>query len=321
MIAIVASFCAAATVFMFSAWLIRARAMHPSEERLRDLSPRKNTGGGKMNSGVLRRAPSSIPAISRWLSASGYAERWTDDLERANVKLRSGEYLLVRGFAGIVAAGLVLVIARSSIAVVIAIPVFLFAYMAPSYWLRFRTKRRLSEVNAQLVETVSLVASGLRAGFAFAQSIDVASKRMGAPIANELNRMLLDVNLGASMEDALRAMNERIGSDDVDMVVTAILIQRATGGNLAEVLEIVTETMRDRSRIQGEIKTLTSSQRLTGWILSLWPALLGLVFLAINPSMMSLLWTTGAGIVLLVIWFVLNLLGLLTIQRILNIDI
>ena len=133
--------------------------------------------------------------------------------------------------------------------------------------------------------------------------------------------MLLDVNLGSSMETALANMNERIGSDDVDVVVTAILIQRNTGGNLAEVLDSVTETMRDRERIQGEIKTLTSQQRLTGWILSLWPVGLGLLFLLVNTDRMSLMWTTAPGIVLLVIFMILNVLGFFTIQRILDIDI
>jgi hypothetical protein len=112
-------------------------------------------------------------------------------------------------------------------------------------------------INSQLVETLSLMTNGVRAGFAFGQSIDVAAKRIGPPMSVELNRLLLDVNLGGSMEDALSAMNERIGSDDVDMLVTAILIQRSSGGNLAEILESIGETIQERERIFGEIKTLT----------------------------------------------------------------
>lgn len=166
-----------------------------------------------------------------------------------------------------------------------------------------------------------LISNAQRAGFAFSQGIDVATKRIGPPMSVELNRMLLDMNLGASTEAALHAMNERIGSDDVHMVVTAILIQRQTGGNLAEVLDHVTETMRDRDRILGEIKTLTSSQRLTGFVLSLWPMALALVFLAINPDMMSLMWTTDAGLVMLGTWIVLNAAGFFAIRRILDIDI
>jgi tight adherence protein B len=161
----------------------------------------------------------------------------------------------------------------------------------------------------------------VRAGFAFAQSLDVAAKRMGPPISVELNRVLLDISMGGSTEDALSAMNERICSDDVDMVVTAILIQRSSGGNLAEILDVVAETMRDRERVQGEIKTLTASQQLTGWILSLWPAALALGFFAITPSTMSRLWTTDAGLVLLGMWLTLNTLGVVSLRRILDIDV
>ena len=169
--------------------------------------------------------------------------------------------------------------------------------------------------------TPALIAGALRSGFAFSQGVDVAAKRIGPPMSVELNRMLLDVNLGASMEAALTSLNERIGSDDVDVVVTAILIQRNTGGNLAEVLDSVTETMRDRERIQGEIKTLTSQQRLTGWVLSLWPMGLFLLFFLVNHTRMALMWQTPVGIVLLVVFVILNLLGFFTIQRILDIDI
>ncbi|HEY8173644.1 MAG TPA: type II secretion system F family protein, partial [Dehalococcoidia bacterium] len=287
------------------------------------LSPQRDVTiqQGEDGEALLRRSASSIPAITRFLDARGYAVRWAFQLEQAGLTLRPGEYFLVRMMFALVTFAVVFVIGRNALTFVIALVAALVGFMLPAIWLRLRISRRINKINAQLVETITLIANAQRAGFAFAQGVDVAVKRMGPPISLELTRMLLDMNLGASTESALAGMNERIGSDDVDMVVTAILIQRQTGGNLAEVLESVTETMRDRERIQGEIKTLTSSQRMTGWVLSLWPAALGLLFFAINPSMMSLMWTTGAGIVLLVIWVVLNMMGIFTIRRILDIDI
>src|SRR5207302_1377754 len=207
------------------------------------------------------------------------------------------------------------------IALLVGLVAGLMLYQVPALWVGFRTKRRIEKINAQLVETITLISGALRSGFAFSQGVDVAAKRIGPPMSVELNRMLLDVNLGASMEAALTSLNERIGSDDVDVVVTAILIQRNTGGNLAEVLDSVTETMRDRERIQGEIKTLTSQQRLTGWVLSLWPMGLFLLFFLVNHTRMALMWQTPLGVVLLVIFVILNLLGFFTIQRILDIDI
>jgi tight adherence protein B len=320
---IIAAFIAGAAIFMALAYVVRARALQPAEARLKYLSPRtqvvaKEESDGKV---LLRRDASSIPAISGLLSRRGYAAKWAEDLERAGVTLRPGEYFLMRVMAGIIASAIVMLIFRSAFGFVIAIAIGMVAYMIPAFWLNFKVKSRINKINGQLVETITLIAGAQRAGFAFAQGVDVAAKRVGPPMSVELNRMLLDINLGASTEDSLRAMNDRIGSDDVDMVVTAILIQRQTGGNLSEVLDNVTETMRDRERIKGEIKTLTSAQRFTGYVLSAWPMLLGLAFFAINPSMMSLLWTTGPGIALLILWGFLNLMGFFTIRRILAIDI
>jgi tight adherence protein B len=302
---------ASACLFLFLVYLLRARALRSPELRIQRLSPSRDVTIGSAGDGAsfLKRNSSSIPALSRWLNTRGYAERWAFELERADLSLRPGEYFMVRLVLAVAAAGIVALIGRNAIAAVIAVLLAALMYMLPAQWLKLRTQRRLRKINAQLVEAISLITNGVRAGFAFGQSVDVAAKRIGPPISVELNRMLLDVNLGGSMEEALSAMNERIGSDDVDMLVTAILIQRTSGGNLAEILESIGETIQERERIHGEIKTLTSSQQLTGWILSLWPAVLALGFFAINPSTMSLLWTTNAGLVLLGIWFTLNTLG------------
>lgn len=312
-----------AAVFMMFAYAVRARMLRPSEARIRYLTPRQDLVVEKVADGkaLLKRDASSIPAFSRMLGASGYAARWALELERAEVKLRPSEYLMVRLMLGLVAAAFITLLGRSAIAFVVGIPIGAIMYMMPAYWLRLKTQRRTDKINAQLVETITLIGNALRAGFAFAQAVDVAAKRMGPPMSVELNRMLLDVNLGSTVEDALSAMSQRIGGDDVDMVVTAILIQRNTGGNLAEVLEQVTTTMRDRERIQGEIKTMTSSQRLTGWVLSLWPVTLGLLFYVVSPATTSMLWKSQTGLFLLGIWVVLNFLGVYSLRRILSIDI
>jgi tight adherence protein B len=314
---------AGASVFLFAAYMIRARALRPSEARLTKLTPQPRLSVERVGDQnvLLRRDSSGIQVIGRFLDANGYAERWATELERADLKLRPGEYFILRLLLAVATVAAFTVVGQNGLAFVVGIAAGAMMYMLPSYYVRYRTQRRIKKIESQLVETLTLIASALRAGFAFAQGVDVASKRVGAPMANELNRMLLDVNLGASMEEALSALNKRIGSDDLDMVVTAILIQRNVGGNLAEVLESVTETVRDRERIYGEIKTFTSQQRLSGNVLSVWPILIGGLFFLINPGMMSLLWETGIGLVLLTIWVILTTLGIFTIRKILNIDI
>ena len=316
-----AAMAALAVLFLFT-FLVRAQALRPAESRLHRLSASRNvTLDTSGDNTILRRNPSSIPAIGRLLTSRGYAAQWNSDLERAGLTLRPVEYVLIRLIMGGFVFMLILLLMMSPVGLVLAFAGGAVGFMIPAFWVSTRIKRRVRGIENQLVETLTLMASSQRAGFAFAQAVELAAQRTGPPISLELNRLLLDLNLGASTEDALMAMNERVQSEDLDLVVTAILIHRQTGGNLAEILDNVTETMRDRERIKGEIKTLTASQRLSGMILSGWPAVLGLLFLLINPGGMSLMWTTTAGVIMLGIMILLNLLGYFSIRRILDIDI
>jgi tight adherence protein B len=316
-----AIFASLAVLFLFT-FLVRAQGLRPSESRLRHLSAsRAVTVAASGDNSILRRDPSSIPALGRLLTNRGYATQWNTDLERAGLTLRPAEYLLIRLIVAAVAFLIVMMILLNPVGMLLAFVAAVFGFMIPAFWVSTRIKKRVKGIEDQLVETLTLMANSQRAGFAFAQAVELAAQRTGPPISLELNRMLLDLNLGASTEDALMAMNERVQSEDLDLVVTAILIHRQTGGNLAEILDNVTETMRDRERIKGEIKTLTASQRLSGVILSGWPVLLGLIFAAVNPKGMSLMWTTGPGLVMLAVMLGLNLAGFFSIRRILAIDI
>ena len=315
-----AAFAAASALFLVMAYFVRAHAFRPQEARLKTLSLADMTADEAEAERVLRRGPSSA-IVSRLLSTSAYADRWQLQLDRADVKLRPSEYFLLRLILAVIGVALVTAIGKSSLAFFFGLPIGAALYMAPAYWVNMRTERRMRAIDTQLVETITLISNALRAGFAFSQGIDAAAKRVGPPMSIELGRVLVDISLGRSTEEALAALNERIGSDDLDMVVTAILIQRSSGGNLVEVLDNVTATMRDRERIRGEVKTLTSAQRFTAWVLSIWPLCVAAMFFAVNPDIMSLMWTTGAGVALLVVWAILNLAGILTLQRILSIDI
>src|SRR3970040_2215470 len=146
-----------------------------------------------------------------------------------------------------------------------------------------------------MVEMLGMVANSLKSGYGLMQSFEFASKQLEAPMATELKRMIRDANLGMAAEDALAAMGERIDSADLDMVLTAINIQRSVGGNLAEILESVSYTMRERERIRGEIMTLTSQERMTGIIIGGLPIGMGALFMLINPDYMGLLFTTTGG--------------------------
>jgi tight adherence protein B len=153
------------------------------------------------------------------------------------------------------------------------------------------------------------------------QSFEFAGRQMEPPIALEIRRMIRDANLGMSAEDALTAMGERIASKDLDMVLTAINIQRAVGGNLAEVLDQVGTTMRERERIRGDIITLTSQQRMSGIVIGGLPIFMFALFMGMNPSYMGVLFTEMAGRVMLVAATSLEVLGYFSIKRIMAIEI
>jgi tight adherence protein B len=319
---LLAAVTASVTVMLFAAYAARRLSLRPADQRLRVLAPGgvdvEPRGEGEV---ILRPGTSSLAFVGRFLDRQGYAARWRRQLERAGLTVRPGEYFLMRCLFAAALFVVPVVVLRSLPGLLLGAVLAAAGFMLPALWVSARARSRIGKIERQLAETITLISNAQRAGFAFAQGIEVAAERMGPPISTELARMMFDMNMGASTEDALVAMNERIGSEDLDLVVTAILIQRQTGGNLAEVLDNVTEIMRDRDRIKGEIQSLTASQRMSGVILSLWPIALGLLFFAINPSMMSLMWTTIPGLVLLGIWGTLNLVGFLALRRILRIDI
>jgi tight adherence protein B len=292
-----------------------------ADRRLRSLNagqPQENAAARAL----LKRGPSSIPMLRRVLDTSSWADQAAIDLERAHVSLRVGEYLLMRFFCAVLLFAIPLLFAGGSFAgIVVAIVLGLVGFMLPAVWIGLRRRRRLGTIDKQLVEGLTQISNAIRAGFAMLQAIDASAQRLRGPLSEEFSRLVADVRLGSSLEDSLAALSARVGSYDLDMVVTAILIQRSSGGNLSEVLDNVAETIRERERIRGEIRVLTSSQRFASWVLSLWPVVLAGVFFLINPDLMSNLWTETAGIVLLVIALVLQLLGFFTIRRVIAIEI
>lgn len=292
------------------------------EQRLGAWNRQPVIDGGLRSGDVLRRGASSLPFLRSFLSRSAWSERAATDLQRAGLRLKVGEYLLLRLLLATLAAlGTVLLIRSGLTGLLLACPTAVLGFTLPAWYVRLRKERRTAAIDGQLVEMLHLVSNALRSGFAFSQAIEMAAKQLAPPLRDELNHLLRDNALGARTEDALRDLAARAGSYDLDMVVTAILIQRTTGGNLSEVLDNVSETIRERDRIRGEVRSLTSHQRLTGQILAAYPVFLALIFFLISPSLMSILWTDAVGRVLLVAAGSLQLLGALIIRRILNIDI
>jgi len=213
-------------------------------------------------------------------------------LESADVPVSGSEALRFGTPAAAVLVVLAFVLSRSVVvgaAAVIGVP------MVPVAFLRLRAARRRRQFTSDLPDTLQLLAGSLRGGYSFFQAIAMVSEQRSGPIGAELRRVVAEARLGRSPEEALRAAAQRMNSADLEWVVMAVSIQRELGGNLAEVLSTVQETMVLRQRLRREVRALTAEGRVSAYVLGGLPIALGLVLYAMNPHYMGVLFRTGMG--------------------------
>ncbi len=312
---------AAALVFVAVAGVVTAILSTPARAAERRILQLGQSPEQSHVDSVLRRDTGTFPFLRRIMN-SGWSERARLDILRAGMSLKVSEYLLIRlATAAIAGAAFFLLFSGSSLGFFIAVFATFLGYMAPAWLLTIRRARRIDKMNAQLAEALALISNSLRSGFAFTQAVELAAKQLSAPIAGEFAEFLRDTSLGAPMDEALRKLSDRTGSYDIEMMVSTILIQRTTGGNLSEILDNVASTIRERERLQGEIKALTASQRFTGLVLSIYPLGLGLLLIGLAPSIYKVLWTEEGGRILLIIAAILQVMGIFTIRRILRLEV
>lgn len=302
-------------------WLLTARNTRKVETRLAAMQKQQVEHSGDVEN-VLKRDTGTFPLIRRFTGDSGWGERARVDLAQAGLTLKVSEYLLMRlFFAVIVALIVVAIFGSSSLLPLILLGGIALGFMLPGWWVGLRKSRRKEKLSKQLPEAVSLMANSLRSGFAFSQAMELAAIQVADPIKTEFDQYLNDVSLGSPSDEALIRMSERVGTYDMDMLVSTILIQRTTGGNLSEVLDNVAETIRERERLQGEIRALTSSQRFAGLILSIYPIVLLLLFTALAPDIWTILFTDPVGRIVLAVAATLQVVGIVTIRRLLRLEV
>ena len=268
-----------------------------------------------------KQAYSGIPLLSSLLARMGSSEAVALQLERAGVPLRVGEFYMIRGIAACALFLAPLIFGFSMFNLFIALVLGAVGYMAPAKWLTNKRNKRTERINIQLVDMLGMVSNSIKSGYGLMQSLDFAGGQLPAPLGLELRRMLREATLGMTSEDALAAMGQRIDSKDLDLVLIAINIQRAVGGNLAEILDKVAYTMRERERIRGDIATLTSQQKLTGIVVGGLPVFMFAVFTVMNPDYMSVFFEESIGRIILVVAIGLEVLGYLAMKRIMAIEI
>ena len=271
-------------------------------------------------------APGSPGAIKgRMLDAVGYVAGQRgftalvhEKLERAGLPLRPVEYIYLHLIFVIIMG---LLVGLGSGSVLIAMVVVLIAVIVPILLLDNAIERRRQRFEEQLPEVLNLVAGSLRAGWGMLQSIGLVVEQMAAPASTEFARVQTEARLGLPVEEALEGMAERLDSDDFRWTVAAIAIQREVGGNLAEVLDIVSATMRDRAELRRHIRSLTAEGRLSGTILILLPIVELGVLMLVNPSYMGAMFSHPFGWFLAIMGVALLLVGAVWLRRAMAVEV
>jgi tight adherence protein B len=225
-------------------------------------------------------------AIGEWVNKrverTTFGERIARDLARADLKIKPGEYIALYVILMMGGALLAyLVGGRNPVSALIGAGL---GALIPGFYVKSQKSKRLVKFNDQLPDMLNLVVNGLRAGYSTMQAMEAVSKELPAPICDEFRRVVQEMQLGISMEKALDNLLRRIPSEDLDFVVTAINVQREVGGNLAEIMDVISYTIRERVRIKGEIRALTSQAIYSGRALALMPLILMCVLWFINRS-------------------------------------
>lgn len=265
---------------------------------------------------VARRAVEGL--FSRLMKGKA-SESWlSSQLELSDVPLKVSEFASING-AIVCAAGLITrMCGGGALRVSLALAL---GTLAPLVYLRVRRVRKARRFSAQLADALVLISGSLRAGHSFLQALEVAARETPAPASREFSRVVKELSLGAPFEDALENLGRRAGSRDLELVITAVLIQRQVGGNLSELLDTVAETIRERVRIHGEIRTLTAQGRTSGLVISVLPLVLAAVMSVLNPGYLIPLAMHPLGRLLLVCAGGGMLIGVYLVNRIARIEV
>jgi tight adherence protein B len=244
------------------------------------------------------------------------SKKMKDEVSLSGVNLRPEEFVMM-WFLFIFAPPMLLFAFAPNL--VQCMGLFLLGLIIPPFFLKIAATKQRSLFEAQLGDALMVLSNGLRAGFSFEQALENVSGDLSNPIGSELKTIVRELKLGAELEQSFMIVAERMKSDDLRLLTTAVLIQQKVGGNLAEILDIISQTIRDRLAIKRSIKTLTAQGRISGQVIGVLPVLLLLALSFINPGYISPLFASFQGRLLLVLGGGMELLGFLMINKIVNI--
>ena len=255
--------------------------------------------------------------INKVIEKRTFGTKIAEQLAQASLKLTVTEYLILNVASVILMTALAFVLFRNFLMIF----GFIGGFFVPRLVVNILKAQRLKKFNDQLGDTINLLVNGIRSGYSMPQAMETVARDMPPPIAEEFRRVTLEIGLGISLEDSLQHMLRRVNSNDLDLMITAINVAYEVGGNLAEILEIISHTIRERVRIQGEIKTLTAQGQITGYVLSGLPFALTGILYALNREYMGRMFTMTCGWIRAGVAIVIIALGFFAMQKITKIEV
>jgi tight adherence protein B len=291
----------------------------------------ETTSEGRAGLGQRISTSGALTSINRVVDGRDWGANMARELARADLVLKPTEFLAIR-VGAIIGIPLVMIALSPFIALfnnpllwVVGVGV---GFWLPRFWLNRRKGKRLKAFNDSLADTITLLANALRAGSSFLQSIEMVVRETQPPISTEFGRVIREVNLGLPLDQALANMTRRVKSEDLELMTTAIAIHHTVGGNLAEILDSIAFTIRERVRIKGEIRTLTAQQRMSGYVVGFLPIGLVGILTLIAPTFMEPmlrkppeLFGLPAGVIILAIGGFMMFMGFIFIRRIIDIEV
>ena len=274
--------------------------------------------------GMVEDAVKTLPQEGRGqlvaaLNTVGTRMGLADQLTRAGINLTAGEYLLM--VALLIVVGLILSVVLHNI--LLFLLVLVAGIFGPGWWIETRRTKRTRDLEAQLPGTVVILINAVRASGSAPQALAMAARQTQPPMAKEMGLVVESIEWGTGVRQALLAMAARIESVDLQLLVTAIVIQQETGGDLVMMLERISETIRERVRLHGEVRSLTAQQRYSGYVVALMPVVIGIFLMVVNPSyILGIFQTTQwCGWVMFVTAGVMVAVGTIVIQRVVDIKV
>ncbi|TAK74296.1 MAG: hypothetical protein EPO16_11150 [Dehalococcoidia bacterium] len=271
------------------------------------------------------RRASRIPLVEGLFRGRFWVDATRQELDQAGIPLRVGEYLVLRGVAVALAVALGTLIADRT-GGTLAHGFFLFVgagvgFIVPPIMLGSRRRRRHEQIETQLVELCDVMGSMLQSGYGYAQALTATTAELDPPLSTELQRLLDAIRLGGDIDEALEELNIRLKSRDFEMVASAIAIQRHSGGNLAELLNGVASTIRERQSFLREVRAITSKERFSAFFVGAFPLAIIAILTLMVPETYGLLFTHPAGRAILGIAITLDLVGFAIIRKLVRIEV